>query len=133
MKNETVATIDGCRVILMDSISAIGAGDADAVIVSGSHGGRISAAFAARYPPRLVLFNDAGGGKNDGGRAATGLLETFGVACVAVAHDSARIGEAEDAWLNGRLSAVNALAARAGLTVGQSVRDSVEAFAKHDR
>lgn len=124
-----MATRGGRRIVLMDSISLIGPGDADAIIVCGSHGGAISAAFAAKFPPSLVLFNDAGGGKGGAGRAALELLATVGIACATVGHDTARIGEAEDAWLNGRLSAVNELAARAGLRAGDAAQTAVEAFA----
>lgn len=129
MRHGTVATVAGCRVVLMDSISTIGPHDVGAIIVSGSHGGRISAGFAAKHPPRLVLFNDAGGGRGGAGKAAVALLGGIGIACATVGHDSARIGDAEDAWLHGRLSAVNALAAHAGLAAGEAVRASVEVFA----
>ena len=56
-------------------------------------------------------------------------IACIGIACATVGHDSARIGDAEDAWLHGRLSAVNALAAHAGLAAGEAVRASVEVFA----
>jgi hypothetical protein len=42
-----------------------------------------------------------------------------------VAHDSARIGDARDAWAHGRLSAVNAAAARLGLRVGLPLREAL--------
>ena len=127
MRNETVAEIAGRRVVLMDSISLIAAGDAGTVIVCGSHGGLISGAFAAMHPPHLVLFNDAGGGKCCAGTAAIAMLDAKGIACAAISHDSARIGDADDAWRHGRLSAVGEAAARLGLTPGQSVQEAVEA------
>jgi hypothetical protein len=128
MRNETIATIAGRRVVLMDSISLISAEDAGALIVCGSHGGAISAAFALRHPPALVLFNDAGGGKNGAGRAAIDILDASGIACATFTHLSARIGDAQDAWLNGRLGAVNHAAAAAGAAPGQSVRQAIEGF-----
>ena len=129
MRNEAIAEIAGHRVVLMDSISLIGEGDAGAVVISGSHGGAISGAFAALHPPRLVIFNDAGGGKAGAGRAAIAMLDEKGVACATVSHATARIGDAEDAWLNGRLSAVGRSAAEAGLRAGLSVRQAVEVLA----
>lgn len=129
MRNEAIAEIAGHRVVLMDSISLIGEGDAGAVVISGSHGGAISGAFAALYPPRLVIFNDAGGGKAGAGRAAIAMLDKKGLACATVSHATARIGDAEDAWLNGRLSAVGRSAAEAGLRAGLSVRQAVEVLA----
>lgn len=128
MRNETVATVAGLRVVLMDTISAITAGDAGAVIVCGSHGGTISGAFASKHPPALVFFNDAGGGKAEGGRAAAGLLDAAGIACATVAHDSARIGDAEDAWRSGIVSAVGETARARGVSTGQSVQDAVAVF-----
>lgn len=126
MRNETVTELNGQRVVLMDSISLIAPGDRGTIIISGSHGGLISGAFAASQPPRLVLFNDAGGGKNDAGRAAIAMLDRKGIACATIAHSSARIGDAQDGWLSGVVSAVGDTAAAMGLTPGQSVREAAE-------
>ena len=128
MRNETVTERGGRRVILMDSISLIEAADAGAIVVCGSHGGAISGAFAALHPPALVFFNDAGVGKNGAGIAALKALEAAGIPAAAVSHDAARIGDALDAWEHGVVSHRNALAAEAGITAGQSVRDAVERF-----
>lgn len=127
MRNETITHIGTRPVILMDSISLIKPGDKGAVIVCGSHGGLISGAFATLYPPHLVIFNDAGGGKSGAGRAAIAMLDEKGIACATVSHNSARIGDAEDAWTNGVLSAAGTCAQRLGVTPGQSVRDAAEA------
>jgi hypothetical protein len=126
MRNEIVAEIGGWAVLAMDSISLIAPKDAGAIVISGSHGGAISGAFAAKHPPALVFFNDAGGGKNDAGVAALSLLERDGIAAATVSHATARIGDALDAWLSGRVSRVNGPAVRIG--IGQSVREAVEAF-----
>lgn len=128
MRCESVAEVGGRRVVLMDSISMIGEEHAGVVIVCGSHGGAISGAFAALHPPALVIFNDAGGGKADGGRAAIRALDEKGIPCVTVSHRSARIGDAEDVWLNGVLSAVGESAAAVGLTPGQHVQEAVKRF-----
>ncbi|MCF3933244.1 hypothetical protein L1787_07445 [Acuticoccus sp. M5D2P5] len=129
MLNETIGNAHGTRVILMDSISLITAEDGGTIIVSASHGGRISAGFAAKGRPLLVFFNDAGGGKGDAGRAAVALLEEAGIACASVDHRSARIGDARDHYDSGRVSARNERAARAGIAPGDTVRDAVERFA----
>lgn len=131
MRNEAVAEIAGRRVVLMDSISLISESDAGAVIISGSHGGEISGAFAALYPPTLVIFNDAGGGKANAGRAAIAMLHEKGIACATVSHSTARIGDAEDAWLNGTISAVGRRAEEAGLKTGIGVKQAVEELAMH--
>lgn len=128
MKNETVAELMGRRIVLMDTISAISAVDVGSVIVCGSHGGAISGTFAQQHPPVLVFFNDAGGGKNQGGTAAIAMLDEAGIACAAIAHSSARIGDAADAWRNGRLSVVGKRAEAAGLRTNQVVQHAVEVF-----
>jgi hypothetical protein len=128
MRNETVTRAGGRRVVLMDSISLIGPEDAGTVIVCGSHGGAISGAFAAKHPPALVFFNDAGIGKNGAGIASIWNLEAARIAAATVSHDSARIGDALDAWENGIVSHRNTWAARLGVEAGQPVRQAVEAF-----
>lgn len=128
MRNEVVANLGGRPVIVMDSISLIDEGDRGAIIVSGSHGGAVSAAFAALHPPALVVFNDAGGGKSDAGRAAIAILDAAKIACATVAHTTARIGDSLDTWANGRISAVNSAGLKAGLRDGARLCDAVEAI-----
>ena len=130
MRNQTLTQIQGRRVVLMDSISMIGPEDAGSIIVCGSHGGLISGAFASVYPPQLVVFNDAGGGKLDAGRAALAMLDGQVIASATVSHDSARIGDAEDSWFNGVLSAVSEAARALGLRPGLSVKDAAAAAAR---
>ncbi len=52
---------------LLNSIAHISNSNTNAVVVSGSHGGRSSAEFviALKRKPSCVFFNDAGGGKED--------------------------------------------------------------------
>ena len=126
MRNETVTEIAGHRVVLMDSISLIGPEDEGAIIICGSHGGLISGAFAAMHPPHLVVFNDAGGGKSGAGRASLAMLDAKGIASATASHNTARIGDARDAWTNGVLSAVGECARQKGLRVGQGVGEAVE-------
>lgn len=70
---------------LIDSITEITPAMGDAVIVSGSHGGRSAAAFAlaVRPSPRAVFFNDAGVGKGGAGIVALQVLEQAGIAAAA--------------------------------------------------
>ena len=111
---------------MIDSITQLEAGDEGAIVVSGSHGGASSGEFALALPLQLVFFNDAGGGKDDAGIAALTLLQARGVAAATVAHTSARIGDAFDAWHHGVISHVNDQALALGLRVGQSVRDAAD-------
>lgn len=112
-------------VLLLDSITQLVPGDAGAVVVSGSHGGISSAQYALAVPLRLVVFNDAGIGKDDAGVAALALLQQAGRAALAVAHTSARIGDAQDHWDHGVVSRANAAAAGLGLCAGRTLRAAI--------
>jgi len=113
------------KVILMDSISHVDAGDAGHIVVSASHGGASSAEYASRHRLAAVFFNDAGIGKDGAGIAALGMLERAQVPAGTVSHLSARIGDAEDMWQNGVLSHLNASALRSGLRSGERLQDAV--------
>jgi hypothetical protein len=112
---------------LTDSITEITPSMSGAVIVSGSHGGRSVSVYALGIQPypHAVFFNDAGIGKERAGIVALDHLEQSGVISATYHHDSARIGEARDGLENGIVSAVNARAQAAGITVGQRVQDVV--------
>ena len=93
--------------------------------MSGSHGGRSSAHYALSVPVALAVFNDAGVGKDEAGVAALSLLQAQGRAALTVAHTSARIGDARDAWDHGVISGVNSAAAALGLAPGQGLRQAL--------
>ena len=115
------------RLVLLDSIALINAEHADAVIVTGSHGGLSASHFVTELQkkPFAVAFNDAGGGKDDAGRVALQALQSVGVLAVTYAHTSARIGEAQDGLDNGVVSALNGLALAQGLQMGLSIHEVV--------
>ncbi|MBW6493443.1 MAG: hypothetical protein K0B16_02595 [Burkholderiaceae bacterium] len=113
---------------LLDSITTITSAMDGGVIVSGSHGGRSVVGFTLACRPHAVFFNDAGIGKERAGIVALDQLEGAGMIAAAYSCTSGRIGEAEDGWRCGVLSAVNELAKVAGLAPGQSVGDAVEAL-----
>jgi hypothetical protein len=116
------------RVILVDSITELAAEDAHAVVVSGSHGGVSAGEYALAVPLAAAFFNDAGVGKDAAGIAALEMLQRAGVAAGAVAHTSARIGDAQDTWDNGVVSHVNAAARALGFTTGASLRSTLLAW-----
>jgi len=115
------------RLFLLDSIAYISPEHEDQVIVSGSHGGASAASFVVKVPkrPLAVFYNDAGGGKDDAGIVALGMLESLGVICATYSHLSARIGEARDGFECGVITHLNPRAATAGLALGMPVRDAV--------
>ncbi len=112
----------GAPVLLVDSITeAIGPG-AKCVVVSGSHGGLSAGRFALQAGVKLAVFNDAGVGKDEAGIAALALLQAHGIAACTVAHDTARIGDAQSTLDTGVLSHVNAAAAALGARPGNALR-----------
>ncbi|MDX2224020.1 MAG: hypothetical protein SFV21_14820 [Rhodospirillaceae bacterium] len=117
---------------LMDSASEIRPADAGAIVITGSHGGLPGRdpAHAVKAPVLLAAFNDAGVGKDGAGIARLAALQARGIAGVAVAHTSARIGEAESTYRHGVISAVNAAAAVLGARIGQPLQSLVAALEK---
>jgi hypothetical protein len=122
MADRVVVPLAGRPVVLVDSVSYLTAADRGAAVVSGSHGGTSAAGYALTVLPAVVAFNDAGGGKDGAGFRALALLDPYGVAALTVSHDSARIGDAADAWRSGVVSRVNAVAAAKGAEPGLSLR-----------
>ncbi len=121
----TPATPSALQIILLDSISYIAEDARDQIVVSGSHGGSAAARYALPIRPRLVVFNDAGVGKDGAGIAGLTMLDEAEIAAVAVAHTSARIGEATDTWVAGIIAHVNQTAARLGLRPGARLQEAI--------
>ena len=112
--------------IVVDSVTALGSTQADAVIVTGSHGGLIAARYAAAAGVRAAVFNDAGGGLDDAGVAGLSALAGIDIAAAAVSHASARIGDAADTLARGIVSLANAPATACGVRSGMRCVDAVE-------
>jgi hypothetical protein len=107
------------HVLLLDSIAEILPEDAGRLVISGSHGGVSAAQFAIAVPLRGCFLNDAGLGKDDAGIAG---LELLPYPAAAYSHMSARIGDAADAWANGRLTHINTAARAIGWREGLPVQ-----------
>ena len=112
------------RVMLMTSTSFVTRDNAGDVICAGSHGGRVNALPVVSCPPRAVVVFDGGMARDGSGIGGLALLDGPGIAAMAVASASARIGDPESAWATGVLSAVNRTAERAGVVVGMTVREA---------
>ncbi len=118
-------------IVLRDSVTATEPGDLGCVMVTGSHGGVYAVNLAARAGVRAAIFNDAGPGKDRAGVAGLDYLQGLGQGlglAAAVAHESARIGDAGDAWARGVVSAVNDLAAALGCAIGQPCAEAARAL-----
>jgi hypothetical protein len=124
-----IVELPGARVWLLDSVTEGGPRQRGELVVTGSHGGVSAGRYAAAYRPLLVVFNDAGVGKDEAGVAGLALLERQGVAALTVSAASARIGEARDTWESGVISRVNAPAAALGFAPGARLREALERFA----
>lgn len=110
-------------VVLLDSVTRTAPAHAGCIVVTGSHAGRSVVDCARAVPAKLYAFNDAGVGNDGAGIAALAELAPHGVA--AVAHTSARIGEARAARESGVIRAVNGPARALGFAAGQRLRETV--------
>jgi uncharacterized protein YunC (DUF1805 family) len=111
-------------VLLADSVTRLDAGHAGCVLVTGSHGGLIAAAYAAKARVRAAIFNDAGRGCDEAGVAGLAALDTLGIAAAAVMHTTARIGDASDALAAGVVGTTNRAAEACGVHAGMACADA---------
>ena len=106
------------------SITKLPSNIAGGVLVSGSHGGLYPAYLAARSGVRGVVFNDAGGGRDDAGFASLPYLDNLEIPAATCSHLSARIGDGKDMMGRGKISHVNLAAVELGCRAGQSVGET---------
>ena len=101
------------------------------VVATGSHGARNAGATTAPTRPRLIFFNDAGPGIDRSGVLGLDILEHEGVAGVAVAAASARIGDGRSTLQDGTISVANRIAHRLGARVGASALALAQSVAEN--
>jgi hypothetical protein len=102
----------------IDSSSLFLPEDRDRIVATGSHAGVNSGVATTSGRPLLAFFNDAGPGADRGGILGLDVLDKEGIAGVAVAALSARIGDGRSTLQDGTISAVNRIAYRLGARVG---------------
>ena len=105
-------------IVLAPTATRIPAPARGRVLVCGSHGGAYAGYLAARAGVRAVVLNDAGVGLDEAGIGALAHCQALGIAAAAVAHGSARIGDAENMLADGVISHCNAIAAALGVGAG---------------
>ena len=123
-KTKLVQEEDWGKVILMDSVAQVNPDILGQVVVAGSHGAAPAARHAAQYLPFGLILNDAGRGRNDAGISGLAVLDGMGILGAAVDCMTGRIGEGEDNYESGIISAVNERAGKAGIRVGMTVVDA---------
>jgi hypothetical protein len=116
-------------IVVLDSVTHLGAEHKGKVAYCGSHGGIYAAYYAAYKGLAAVILNDAGIGRERAGVAGMDLLAKLGVPAATISHMSARIGEGGDGVERGVLSTVNGPAASLGLRVGQTCREGLALLA----
>ena len=112
------------RIVTIESLTAPGEDARGAVLVAGSHGGRIAGWYGARAAAHALILNDAGVGMDRAGIAALPMLDAIGMAAATVSHASARIGDGADMLARGIISHANLHAARVGVAAGQSCAEA---------
>ena len=73
-----------------------------------------------RILPRGVIGSDGGFGRDQMAIAGLPILQAMRIACAAVSHDSARLGDPRDMFENGRITVTNALADALGVRPGMA-------------
>jgi len=127
-KGESRYTIDGA--VCVDSATLLVPEDRGRIVATGSHGALNSAKATAPFRPLLLMFNDAGFGADRGGVLALPELDKEGLAAIAVATQSARIGDGRSTLQDGTISDANAAAYRLGARVGGSALALARALAE---
>ena len=116
--------MDRAHIVLAATATKIPAIARGRVLVCGSHAGAYAGYLAARADVRAVILNDAGVGLDEAGIGALAHCEALGIAAAAVAHVSARIGDAEDMLAHGVISHCNAIATGVGVRSSMGCADA---------
>jgi hypothetical protein len=104
---------------VVDSVTRVGPGLANQVLIGGSHCGIYAAFLSAKAGVRGLILNDAGIGLDRAGIAGLDYLEKLGVAAATVGYRSARIGDGRDCATQGTISFCNSSASALGVEPGQ--------------
>ncbi len=113
-------------VVVLDSITRLTAEHRGQLVVAASHGGTYCGYLAAAGGLRAVVLNDAGVGCEGAGIAGLALLDTVGIAALAVDSRSARIGDGDDMIRRGRVSYTNRMATTLGCKAGDALLPCLE-------
>jgi hypothetical protein len=115
-------------IVVRSSITTLPPEAKGAVLITGSHGGLISAYLAGISGAKAVIFNDAGVGLDEAGIAGLKLLDKIGMPAAAISHLSARIGDGHDSAARGLVTYVNETAMALGARPGQKCKHVAKIF-----
>ena len=121
--------MDPAHIVLAPTATKVPALARGRVLVCGSHAGTYAGYLAARAAVRAVILNDAGVGLDEAGIGALAHCQALGISAAAVAHTSARIGDAEDMLAHGVVSHCNAGAAGVGVSSGMACAEAASLLA----
>ena len=98
--------------------------DARNVLVTAGHTGRSAVPYLLKVRPFGFICSDGGKGREDGGIAGLAMVANDGLAGATVDARRARMGEGLSTYHDGVISAVNTLAAAAGVRVGMPAAEA---------
>jgi len=109
-------------VVTIDSNSLVTAADAEAIVLTGSHGGLLGGRSSSAIKHRVfaVVYNDADVGADGAGISRLGALDALGIPSATVSAWSARIGDGRSTFTDGFITHVNRNAAAIGGERGMS-------------
>ena len=114
----------------MDSAVYMDESQSGNVIICGSHGGESAASHMLKFSPGAAIFNDAGKGKDNAGIKGLELFNKAGMPAATVDTFSAKIGDGNDTYESGVISAVNEVALNFGINVGMTAKEAALRFKK---
>ncbi len=115
------------HMVLLDSLGDLQSDNSCPILVCGSHcgGSRDLARHVKSCHVKAVFLNNAGVGKNQAGIRGLTHYEAENILACAVDHNSAEIGIARDTWESGIISHTSIQAEKAGIHVGDTVKEAV--------
>jgi hypothetical protein len=107
---EVVVERAGRRVVTMDSARFVDRRNGRDVVVPASYIGVLPARMIAVHRPRAVIGHSACVGKDGAGIAGIWYLEALGIPCAVVDGMTAELGNGEDLYRSGVISATRSAA-----------------------
>ena len=129
---ELLATHGSVRVIGIDSARYCDARNIGDVMVAASYCGVLPVRLMAPHQPRAVIGHDVNIAKDGSGIQGLFYLEALGIPAATVDGSTAELGNALDMFTNGKISRMNILAERCGVTYGMAAQQAAELLATQD-